>query len=436
VEFTVTDLCGNPSTTEATFTLQDTTPPALTCPAPLELDCENPLNDVLIDGWLSLASGSDECATDLTVTNDYPGTMTDGCGTTGVSTITFIITDACGNADTCMSTITIADNDGPIIEIPAQDLMVECDGAGNIADSSAWAILNGNAIASDNCSGIETWSYVTIPNDATCPNISVTTFIFTVTDSCGNISTTNADFIIIDETAPMLTPPNDTIVDCDGAGNTADLADWLARVGATDICDPDPTTDFSIINTISGCGGSNEVVYEFTAQDECGNLSRQNASFTIRDTTPPVISCPADLLLDCGNPNNDQIILSWLNSATATDICSDINITNTYPNALPANCGGSINIIFTATDACGNTDTCSANIMMQDTTPPSFVNCPMDLIVNVDVDLCSANPIFSTPLAEDNCGVTVTQITGPASGSSFPLDTTLIQFLAVDECGR
>jgi len=79
-------------------------------------------------------------------------------------------------------------------------------------------------------------------------------------------------------------------------------------------------------------------------------------------------------------------------------------------------------VTFTATDDCGNVTTCVAAITMDDTIDPYFVNCPTaPLTINADVDVCGAFPIFSTPVALDECDVQVLveQTGGLAPGSEF-----------------
>ena len=72
-------------------------------------------------------------------------------------------------------------------------------------------------------------------------------------------------------------------------------------------------------------------------------------------------------------------------------------------------------------------------ITVLDTIAPAFVNCPTDtLIIGTDVDNCTAFVNFSTPIAEDNCEVTVSQITGPTSGSTLDPGFYTVQFLAID----
>ena len=56
------------------------------------------------------------------------------------------------------------------------------------------------------------------------------TVTFTLTDECGNTASTTATFTI-EATDPVIAGATDLTVDCDGAGNTTDLNNWLTSNG-------------------------------------------------------------------------------------------------------------------------------------------------------------------------------------------------------------
>src|SRR5690606_23275872 len=84
--------------------------------------------------------------------------------------------------------------------------------------------------------------------------------------------------------------------------------------------------NFLFEGSITGCD-SNECaeVYTriWTATDNCGNSTSITQTITIVDTTPPVITCPHDLTVECIEdipaPNVQLVI--------ASDDCSDVIIT-------------------------------------------------------------------------------------------------------------
>src|SRR5437667_9608045 len=102
----------------------------------------------------------------------------------------------------------------------------------------------------------------------------------------------------------------------------------------------------SVSNT---CGGSKILSRTWTATDACGNRASCVQTITVRDTTPPSITCPTNITLEC--PATPTTNLTGV--ATAQDTCSSVTVT--YSDSVTNNCGGSriISRTWTATDACG-----------------------------------------------------------------------------------
>src|SRR5690606_35043546 len=156
VSFTATDECGNSSTTQAAFIIEDTTAPTIGTPASdVTVECDGAGNTTDLMGWLNNNGGAlatDLCG-DVTWSNNYSG-LSDDCGLTGSATVTFTATDSCGNASPTTAPFIIEDTTDPLLITPAQNLTVECDGAGNSVQLNAWLATAGGAIASDTCGSI------------------------------------------------------------------------------------------------------------------------------------------------------------------------------------------------------------------------------------------------------------------------------------------
>jgi len=112
--------------------------------------------------------------------------------------------------------------------------------------------------------------------------------------------------------------------------------------------------------------------YEFliVATDEFGGFTSLGVSITVEtavneDVVPPALSVPGeDLILNLteGNsvPSSDSRINTFLNSASATDdIDGGIAVTNDAPEIFGL---GTTTVVFSATDAAGNTGTATASV--------------------------------------------------------------------------
>ena len=276
-----------------------------------------------------------------------------------------------------------------------------------------------------------------------CGSYAVT-YTVSSPNGCTNSLTLN---IGTDRTDPVVTAPNDTIVECDGSGNLVDMQNWLDRVTGSDNCTF--SIDSVLFNRISGCSqfvGS--YVYEFVATDTCGNSSRDFGTFTIEDSTPPVISGGADMNMEeciappAGNFPEFDFWLSDNAGATAVDGCGGrIFWSNNFD---PANwmtiCGNSrfVDVTFYAEDECMNVDSVTYRFSIGDATPPVFDNCPRpEITAAAPATWCSAFVNFSPVTATDNCSaVTLTRLdnTGLNSGDLFPVGITVLTWEARDSC--
>ena len=273
------------STTSATFTIEDTTSPAIDTAALNEtVECDGMGNTAAFAAWLADNGGaeaSDACG-GVTWSHNSTG-LSDECGATGSETVTFTATDDCGNMSTTSATFTIEDTTNPSIDMAAANETVECDGAGNTAAFAAWLSNNGGAEASDVCGGV-TWSHNSTGLSDECGATGSETVTFTATDDCGNMSTTSATFTIEDTTNPDIdTAASNETVECDGMGNTAAFAAWLADNGgaeASDVCGG-VTWSHNSTGLSDDCGATGSETVTFTATDDCGNASSTTATFTL-----------------------------------------------------------------------------------------------------------------------------------------------------------
>ena len=123
---------------------------------------------------------------------------------------------------------------------------------------------------------------------------------------------------------------------------------WYATATAT-TTSTTPTIDTHVTTktTVSGY-----VVY--VNSNGCES-PRAVVTVTVDDTETPTLTLPDALVVDCRNATAS--ITTWLNSATATDSCGVVSVTNNYNSVKPTdlcNNSGVVTVTFTATDLFGN----------------------------------------------------------------------------------
>jgi len=361
VTFTVTDPCNRSAQTTASFTVTDTTAP-IWDPAPQDLlvECDSD-NNIDYNTWLSTRAGSfafDECAVDLSYSDNAPLTAPQRCDEV---TVTFTVEDQCDNVLRGTATFTVVDTLLPVFTIPPQDLVVECDGTLSENAMNQWLNNVAGASAIDLCTPANELAYSHSTQQAPVRDVclSSTMFTFNVVDSCGNTARDTAAFIIRDTRAPVFSrSPSDASFECDGTGNSAQIANWINTNGgaiAADACQS--TIDWTTDYPGQGPSTCQSVLVTFTATDECGFRSSRTATLTVQDTQGPVFTdVPADVTLPCDALTDPD----YLGYPTATDACAgDLIVFFTDSESdLPAvgNCPGNHLILrtFLAVDECAN----------------------------------------------------------------------------------
>ena len=374
-------LAGTCNSVEQSVTVitQDTTAPVVTCPADLLIECDadsSPANT-------GIATSTDNCDASPVIT--FTDVVTAGVGNNSSIARTWTATDANGNSSNCIQTLTITDTTAPVVTCPA-DLLIECD-----ADSTP--TNTGTATATDNCDASPVITFADVVTAGVGNNSSIAR-TWTATDANGNSSNCIQTITITDTTAPVVTCPADLLIECDADSSPANTG--IAT--STDNCDASPVITFADVVT-AGVGNNSSIARTWTATDANGNSSNCIQTITITDTTAPVVTCPADLLIECdadSTPTNTG-------TATATDNC-DASPVITFADVVTAGVGNNSSIArtWTATDANGNSSNCIQTIIITDTTAP-VVTCPADLLIECDADSSPANTGIAT--STDNCDV-------------------------------
>ncbi len=167
--------------------------------------------------------------------------------------------------------------------------------------------------------------------------------------------------------------------------------------------------------------------------DPGGNRKSRVYSYKLASDVTLTINCPFNTTVQCGEDTSP----ASTGTAIAASTCDD-NPTVTFSDSVEQTCGNTqiITRTWTAMDDCDSIEaTCIQIITVVDTTAPT-VECPEDIMVFNDTDLCTAVVTFDVT-GSDTCGnVLIEQTTGLASGSEFPVGETVNSFNVTDDCGN
>ena len=458
------DLSGNiyfTTLNTATDIFVDNTPPTLTCPPNLPLQCvvdvppaATSLGEFLDPNCCGGAGSVFDVSTfwGCALTFEHVSDTTSGTGCPADPYIVervYRVTDHAGNWSECTQTITVIDDTAPVFDpnFPP-DVDVECT---EPTDPNA----TGHPTGSDNCS-TTTISYDDVFAPA-CGSTGTITRTWTIQDECGNETSRPQLITIVDTTPPTITtPPDPDTVECDGSGFPIQIGPWLASNGgaaAEDTCGAVSwTNDFDPGNIVADCGDTGYVDVVFTAHDECGNTTDTAAvRFTIVDATPPeVTTSPSDKTVECDGTGLENQIAAWLadhGNGVAADLCGGVTWSHDFdPVNFVPDCGmtGYVDVTFTATDDCENAaDPKTARFTIEDTTPPTVDPQPAPQTVECDgtgVESQIANWLAANGGADasDACGgVTWSSDFDPANfvAACGMTGHVVVTFTATDECG-
>lgn len=276
-------------------------------------------------------------------------------------------------------------------------------------------------IAADNC---EVSSFTSNFSPGNVFPLGNTLVNYTAVDNNGNTAVCSFRVTITDAIEPVITGcPSIITVSADASCKA--VVNWAVPT-ATDNCsiasfgtNYSPGVTFSL--------GTSTVTY--LAIDGSGNTSSCSFNVVVVDTTKPVITaCPTDVTVIANTLC--KAIANWIPPA-ATDNCS-ISITSNFSPGATFPLGTTL-VTYTASDASGNSSTCSFNVKVIDNTIPVITGCPTTITVAANAS-CKAIASWVAPIAKDNCPMTLTSDHNP--GDTFPLGTTLVTYKAIDGSGN
>lgn len=393
-------------------------------------------------GPITLAA-SDNCGS-VTVVNDFNNTaILEGSFMLDTTVVTWTVTDACGNVTLDTTTVVIGDNESPVLNCPTPPVAL-CDISeiDTISSFAQFQALGGTA--TDNCM-VDTASF-TFVEDITFMMFGMTFHerVYQIADLNGNIATCTQFLLMNDVLPPSILCPANITVD---VSTGCDTMLTLPLATASDSCG-----SVIITNSRTSGGADASDVYpvgsttvEFTATDEAGLTAQCTMVVTVTDNGAPLISCPADMTVEC----DTALVPIYLDSmafvdagGSFNDACGAMILDYVGSSYTPGACTKTVVRTYRATDIHGNSMTCDQTISATDTQNPTIQSCPLSPIIqDAAANECGATITIDTSgmNISDNCGiasVTNSYNTGGADATDFfAIGDTMVTFTVTDSCG-
>ncbi len=419
VTVTATDLSGNQTAGNFTVKVQDTTAPAVTPPANVTVEATGPTGRVVTYGN---ASATDAVGVTSLMYSQASGTLFP----IGVNTVTVTAKDAAGNTRNVNFTVTVRDTTAPVVTAPA-NLVVEATAPGG-------AIVSYPAATATDAVGVTSLTYT--QGSGTLFPLGVTIVTATARDAANNAGNANFTVTVRDTTAPVLAPPaNITAEAQSAAGAVVDFqaASVTDAVGVTSLQSlPASGTVFPIGTT----------TVTMTARDAANNTTNGNFTVTVKDTTSPALTVPADLVVEATSANGANVTYS----PSAVDLVDGSPTVGSDPPSGSLFPLGTTTVTVTARDATGNQGSKQFAVTVVDHTAPAVTGAfgPLLLVTSggtvtlpdyagqatvvdaVGVTNVSQNPPAGTVEQAGVVRVTVTALDAAGNAGTNAFDVTVV----------
>jgi hypothetical protein len=280
------DSQGNTGSAGFTVTVRDTTPPALTLPAPITAEAAG-----LSGATVTFAASS----VDL-VDGARPVSCSPLSGSTfviGTTTVVCSAADTRGNAGSASFTVTVRDTTPPTVTVPAPITAEATGPSGATVTFAASSVDLVDGARPVSCSPLSGSTFV----------IGTTTVVCSAADTRGNARSASFTVTVRDTTPPTVTVPAPITAEATSRAGAAvsfsATATDLVSGNVAVACTPASGSVFPIGTTTVAC----------SASDASGNARAASFTITVRDTLAPSVTVAV-------NPNT----LLWSPNKTMTPV--------------------------------------------------------------------------------------------------------------------
>ena len=415
---------GNPQICWNYHTFQDYFPPAITCRNADTVFCYEPAVLYSLEG-LSDCSGA---ITAHVVDSVYtPYTCQDDDFLLGRIIRSYYLTDESGNQSiTCNDTLYLAPPSLDSVDFPANVLNLQCNvpfaldaeghpapsvtGVPTISDAEIPLFPNTLGLV---CNLNTQYSDQVIP--AGCNTKIMRTWSVYYWSCEGEESIDYVQTLMINDTIPPLVvaPADETIAAASNCNASyfvkpAVITDGCGHLGTTVVTHPNGVTPQNGGFTITGLAtGVYNIIY--SVNDGCGNITRDTMVLTVQDLISPAAICK-DAIVSLDNTGNGRMFANSINNGSHDNGCGPVTI---KIRRMLADCNGlpgqhdvwadyldfyccdisnnPIQVILQVTDAGGLTNTCMANVTVQNKNTPVVIAPLPNITVECGTSYDTAN---------------------------------------------
>ncbi|XP_070550048.1 hyalin-like [Ptychodera flava] len=229
-----------------------------------------------------------------------------------------------------------------------------------------------------------------------------------------------------DSSKPVLICPQNTGTDLDANRRIAQVT-WILPTASDNSGtvlvsgSHEPGSEFTI--------GVTRVSYE--AEDPTGNTASCEFNVTVRDVLQPVLICPPNIETDLDSDKH-SVQVSWI-LPNASDNSGTVLVSGSHEPGTEFTVGITT-VSYEAEDPTGNTANCEFNVTVRDSVQP-ILNCPQNIITDLNADKHTAQVSWILPNASDNSGIVY--VSGSHEpGTEFTIGVTTVSYQAEDPTGN
>lgn len=431
------DSTGNSTTCTFSISVIDAEAPVFdNCPSPSNMEVDPPLGACSYLYVFPTITSTDNCDPDTetgyrtflleagnSIWQEVTG-QTDHALAPGIHQLYEVHADDAGNSDTCFWSVTVRDDEAPVITVPANILVS--------AEANACGATVSFAVGvSDNCAVLDTT--FSQASGSFFPS-GTTTVTVDANDINGNAAT-QASFTVTveDDTPPSITCPGNIARNISDPITCTHSAAW-PQPTFSDNCSSASITQTSGLPSGSQFSlGVHPISY--TVQDADGNVASCAFTVTINDISAPSIVCPLyDTLPIPLGPGCSVAFPDLRDSLTVTDCSPWTNAMDPLPGTVFTR-DTVLYMTMWVEDSAGNGLSNDHWVHIMDLEPPT-INCPADINTNATAGTCGATVNYAAPVGMDNCSSPITTLSmGLASGSLFPIGSTTVSYHVIDAAG-